>query len=306
MTSYSVPSDEPSRQRKARPWRIVTICGGLLLLVSFFVPTTFFALFGSGATESASSLLGELLAELMLQGNQPYGPAPSFEAFLGCALLLSLFLPGVFVAAASAFRLNRRYRWLHARPWIIAGIIAVTWLLPVACILFEGIRHVSLAMPARISIPLAIVFTVFSLSLIYLIRAMFRPAHRAHLAVAFEVGVLTLFPFGFLVFLVWFPYRSIVPNQPGEFVALAGVSGLLLGTMGEAKALMRRPWWGTIWRLVFCCLKDAPGGEGCCPKCEYNLFGLSRMRCPECGQPFTFEELGVSPEKLGFRTPDDA
>jgi hypothetical protein len=35
-----------------------------------------------------------------------------------------------------------------------------------------------------------------------------------------------------------------------------------------------------------------------CPECEYCLIGSPRQICPECGRPFTLEELGVSAEAL--------
>jgi ABC-type multidrug transport system ATPase subunit len=42
-------------------------------------------------------------------------------------------------------------------------------------------------------------------------------------------------------------------------------------------------------------------GDVACPACGHTLFGLSQQRCPECGRPFTFVELGRSPEALGYR-----
>jgi hypothetical protein len=35
-----------------------------------------------------------------------------------------------------------------------------------------------------------------------------------------------------------------------------------------------------------------------CPQCGYCLIGIPRQICPECGRPFTFDELGVAPEAL--------
>lgn len=35
-----------------------------------------------------------------------------------------------------------------------------------------------------------------------------------------------------------------------------------------------------------------------CPECEYCLVGSPRKVCPECGRPFTLEELGVSAAEL--------
>ncbi len=35
-----------------------------------------------------------------------------------------------------------------------------------------------------------------------------------------------------------------------------------------------------------------------CPGCGYKLIGLTSHVCPECGRPFTYEELGTKPERL--------
>ena len=35
-----------------------------------------------------------------------------------------------------------------------------------------------------------------------------------------------------------------------------------------------------------------------CPGCAYCLAGLDSQVCPECGRPFTYEELGTSKEQL--------
>ena len=37
-----------------------------------------------------------------------------------------------------------------------------------------------------------------------------------------------------------------------------------------------------------------------CPRCGYLLVYLEVQRCPECGRPFSFEELAVEPEELHF------
>ncbi len=35
-----------------------------------------------------------------------------------------------------------------------------------------------------------------------------------------------------------------------------------------------------------------------CPNCRYDLRGATEMRCPECGRPFTLEELHISEDEL--------
>jgi len=39
-----------------------------------------------------------------------------------------------------------------------------------------------------------------------------------------------------------------------------------------------------------------------CPHCGYNLIGNTTRICPECGNPFTMQELDVTPEELRAAT----
>ena len=63
----------------------------------------------------------------------------------------------------------------------------------------------------------------------------------------------------------------------GVVVAICGVLLLLM-----LKALSRS--------LTF--------GPTRCPSCGYSLVGLPDQRCPECGRPFTLDELGVGEHEL--------
>jgi basic amino acid/polyamine antiporter, APA family len=53
-----------------------------------------------------------------------------------------------------------------------------------------------------------------------------------------------------------------------------------------------------LWRRWVPAENAAPAGL--CPGCGYNLYGLRDQRCPECGRPFTFEEVGTMPVSPGF------
>jgi hypothetical protein len=75
---------------------------------------------------------------------------------------------------------------------------------------------------------------------------------------------------------------------------------LLICIIGEAKALANLSWIKTVWKLLTCSIHIPENSMGLCPQCDYNLFGLTQMRCPECGRPFTFEEVGATPAELGF------
>jgi len=75
---------------------------------------------------------------------------------------------------------------------------------------------------------------------------------------------------------------------------------LLFSRIGEARALTGLTWRRTLWYLLTLRLHKASPPVGLCPKCGYYLYGLREQRCPECGRPFSFEEVGATPETLGF------
>ncbi|HWB18882.1 MAG TPA: hypothetical protein VG711_01160 [Phycisphaerales bacterium] len=41
-----------------------------------------------------------------------------------------------------------------------------------------------------------------------------------------------------------------------------------------------------------------PIGLPICQSCGYELFGVSILRCPECGQPFSLDALGITADQL--------
>lgn len=53
-----------------------------------------------------------------------------------------------------------------------------------------------------------------------------------------------------------------------------------------------------LWRWLV--PAEAAKPAGMCPGCGYHLYGLRDRRCPECGRPFSFEEVCSTPESLGF------
>ncbi len=40
-----------------------------------------------------------------------------------------------------------------------------------------------------------------------------------------------------------------------------------------------------------------------CTQCGYNMSGLTQCRCPECGQPYTLDQLWQTPIVPGYKTP---
>ena len=78
-------------------------------------------------------------------------------------------------------------------------------------------------------------------------------------------------------------------GQYGLYVSFLASITLICATVAEARTLCGGTRRRVFWRLLTARL---PGHEpGHCRQCGYNLFGLDRMRCPECGRAFTAEEV---------------
>jgi hypothetical protein len=87
------------------------------------------------------------------------------------------------------------------------------------------------------------------------------------------------------------PSHLTVTRRPGCFVGMWTAMGLFGGlyvmcwAFGPGIALL---FWAETRKRT----------AGHCPGCGYNLRGLSEQRCPECGRPFTFAEIRMTPEDL--------
>lgn len=84
----------------------------------------------------------------------------------------------------------------------------------------------------------------------------------------------------------------------GLYLAYGAIVTLLVCTIGEACTISCQSLQTTVWQLATCCLHEGPTGEPYCLRCGYCLIGLNRRRCPECGRPFSLQELGVSADVL--------
>ena len=87
------------------------------------------------------------------------------------------------------------------------------------------------------------------------------------------MGLLTIFKFD--------PASS--EYEDGQAMILAGGSLLL------AVPLIT---WLALQLLKYLPTQQKP--EICCPKCEYNMRGLTEAKCPECGEQFTLDQLKVN------------
>jgi len=86
----------------------------------------------------------------------------------------------------------------------------------------------------------------------------------------------------------------------GVFLSLFASITILISIIIETKIITNQSIISAIWHLITCSIRTQTDLAGLCPKCAYNLYGLTEQRCPECGRGFTFEEVGATAEELGF------
>ncbi|MBP7936865.1 MAG: hypothetical protein KA354_19665 [Phycisphaerae bacterium] len=148
------------------------------------------------------------------------------------------------------------------------------------------------------------------------LRSLFSPGYSIQVWVCFIAPLLTLvyLPLarkarghtwlchGFVIafwMLLWFGYWVVDWSSARYGVILSMVAGgvLLLGAVGEARALTGQSWLRTGGQLLIGRLPP-PLGQGQCPRCGYLLYGLTENRCPECGRGYTVEEVGLSAEEF--------
>jgi uncharacterized paraquat-inducible protein A len=117
-------------------------------------------------------------------------------------------------------------------------------------------------------------------------------------------------------------WRELVPLNPRRIVkslevaifalVIAAVIGLALGALlqppiGAFIASVLTPLFWLIATVFVWRESDAergyrlnvPSNSILCPKCKYNLTGLTELRCPECGTRFTLDGLlAAQPNRL--------
>jgi hypothetical protein len=88
-------------------------------------------------------------------------------------------------------------------------------------------------------------------------------------------------------------HAIVISGPPHLLMGLWTMASTLLGTYVLAWALgpaMVLWFWSHARKRM----------AGRCPACGYDLHGLSERRCPECGRAFTFAEIRMTAEELGF------
>ena len=265
-------ADELLRSRAVNPYRIATLCGLVLAGLAFAV------VFYDASNDRRD--LSEEIAGLFL-----------------IALVTSPLVLGM--AGIAAGGLWRKSKW----PYLCGGILsAVVLVYDMLTAWFSVVRFSLCAVRQDWggAIMWPMVFAINIAIAVILTRAWSRVPHfRVPQQVAFLVSLLLAATCTFLAL----AFMSSV-----SFASLLWLTAavlLLLGTTGEARSLTRRSWPQVLRLLAVGRLSDAHSEPGICPGCGYNLYGLADQRCPECGRAFTFEEIGATPEEMGFRSVSD-
>ena len=276
---------ESSPARQARKWQALSLCAGLLLAACFFLP----AAKGCNATVVPSNVVfSEILAP------PPAGDWSSvadwmlqFAAGLGIYLVAYLF--GVLVvlgAIAGLARRQRVQRWAALGAALLLAYASASLLVSFA----SGVSDSG--WPGGSDWPVLCLFLIWPAilgGLLTLVAACRRQRWQRYCLLGGITG------------LVWFGYFAIeVDALYGLYLSLAASLLICVAAVGETAAITGRSCLKTLALLLLCRPLRSLESRGHCPKCDYYLYGLTEQRCPECGRPFTFDELGATAAELSF------
>ncbi len=280
--------------RRARKWRLLALLAGLSLASSFFMP----AVHGCNAPIIPANELHDALGDAL---PFPAGLAEIWDyAVEHIALFLvygAAYLFGAAAAAVAVIRWRRGRRIEKLWDPLALGLLLIFIAIGVIFIVFREMKSAGWP-PGGEWFGFMIIGGACVLapaSLIYVVAA-FRLKGRITLCLSF-VGAIGCMWW----FMTWFvPGVSTNDIYYGLYVSTAASVLLLIAVVGEAAVLTGQSWLRTLGQLLICRLAPFHETKGHCPGCDYYLYGLTEQRCPECGRPFTFEELGATPAELGF------
>lgn len=287
--SRGADNAESPADRRARKWRALIVLAGLVLVSSCFMP----AVQGCGgpivpATEIS---LGEIPST--------FGTLDDWSQAGGVfAFYLAAYGFGFLVACCAFAGLLRARAWrgplsVALLAWTVGSWVAL--LLVPARMIRDNDTSFWGGAPASSPILDWLTLLVIPFLSICYVGVACRLHGRRWLCWMFAGSCWAMTWLGYWVtYSVWF-----LGAYYGLYVSFIAACFLVIGTLGEATALTRQSWLRTLGQLLTCRLAAMPARAGRCPNCDYYLFGLTRMRCPECGRAFTFAEIGATPEEMG-------
>lgn len=273
--------ESPATARRARRGRLLSVVGGALMAATFFLP----AIRSCGSDIVPAGSYAEALGEAAQEADSV---DVILYLILWTSMLLVAYLVGTLLAIAAAARLARCDRLRRRLGNGVVGILLLTASGLLCFYLYDVLNGVSIWPTSSDWLAFLALVVGPLVTLVYLWFAR-RPTERLHACAAFLAAFWMFCWFGGWI---WIDSGSV---RYGLYLSFAASCILLIGAVGEARAVTRQSWRRTLGQLLIGRLARSRPEPGICPQCEYSLYGLTQMRCPECGREFTAEEAGEVP-----------
>lgn len=285
-------------------WHLLTILAGCMLVATFFLPLG--RLNGSPSPEIPVRVFFDLLRESGVR--QVVSQAPDALGMLVYVIAVAI-LPHAWGLLAALFSVMSllgltRLRTVPQAIGVAIGVLmGAAWAVSVARLMAPLVRNLRGGAPGLWLPMLFVVSLIVAVAGVPYALLAIRRRSWAYLYHGFAgAGTLVFIVLALHVFIL-----ILNPSGAWRYIGLSGLTMTLLGCcllvfsrIGEARAITGLTWRRTLWYLLTLHLHEASRPVGLCPGCGYYLYGLRDQRCPECGRPFTFEEVNASPEILAF------
>lgn len=286
----------------AGKWHLATIAAGCVLIATFFLP-----LGDLTKWSTSTEVPGKIVVEMSRRPGRIGWRSLPEAVVLGAYFVSLVILPHLWGLLMVLYSLGSLLdlRWLrrvpHALGAVIGVALGVTAVVGVALYLPRFLSYLK-GGGAQYYVALVLMSIIMLFAVLGVLYAMLaiRRGGWAYLYHGFAGA-------GVLVFVFTSMTGVLVLAVGWRIVGLTGLTVtwffsclLLFSRIGEARALTGLTWRRTLWYLLTLRLHKASPPVGLCPKCGYYLYGLREQRCPECGRPFSFEEVQATPETLGF------
>jgi hypothetical protein len=290
-------------------WHLLTILAGCMLVVTFFLPACHLHDWSVHAVPA--TYFRHLLRAFYFRQAVFFGGANDLGTLV--YVIAVEVLPHVWGVLAILFSAMSLLGWTRLRTvpqaiGVLSGVlIGSAWVVGVVQLVPMYVQAFSQGLSPSPTwwVWLALVVVTLIVAVVGVLYALLAVRRRswAYLYHGFAgAGVLVLVCMAFYVYLPLLGW-----SNAWRYVGLSGMTItslacclLLFSRIGEARTLTGLTWRRTLWYLLTLRLHTALRRFGLCPKCGYYLYGLREQRCPECGRPFSFDELGVTSESLDF------